>query len=350
MSRVQDARTHESLGTDALFLVWGPPGYGPRSRAFGAALGIEVAFITVTRRRGRLSALVKYPVQAVRTLALLVRRSPRVIFVQSPPGFAVMTVWLYATLGRRRFVVDAHSDAMTSRYWTKPRWVYRGLARAAAATLVTNEHFAASIRADGGTSLVIRDVPQSVDGSRRDAAAPGAFGVMVVCTYAPDEPIEEVFEAAGHLPEVTFSLTGDPARFGRVLPPAPPNVRRTGYLSEEAYRDLMASSGAVMCLTTNDHTMQRGACEALWTGRPIITSDWPLLRDYFDRGTEHVDNGAASIAAAVRKIAADPTAYERAIEDLQALRRREWDEAVAALVTLVGARGAFPPAHEEDHP
>ena len=31
----------------------------------------------------------------------------------------------------------------------------------------------------------------------------------------------------------------------------------------------------ILALTTHDHTMQRGACEAVSLGVPIITSDWP---------------------------------------------------------------------------
>jgi glycosyltransferase involved in cell wall biosynthesis len=92
-----------------------------------------------------------------------------------------------------------------------------------------------------------------------------------------------------------------------------------------------------VCLTTHEDTMQRGACEALWAGRPIVTSDWALLRDYFDAGTEHVDNGADAIGAAIRAIAADPERYEREIADLQVRRRREWDGAMTSLAAAVGA-------------
>jgi glycosyltransferase involved in cell wall biosynthesis len=328
------APTPGALGRDGLFLVWGPSGHGPRSRAFGRALGMDVVFVSASRRRGPLAALYKYPVQGARTLALLFRRRPRVVFVQSPPSFAVLAAWAYALAARRRFVVDAHSCAMRSVFWTRPRWLYRTLTRSAAATIVTNDHYAASLRAEGGTSLVIRDVPQEpVPDRRRDATGP--FTVMVVNTFAPDEPLGEILDAAAALPDVVFSVTGDPARVGRELPPAPPNVRFTGFLPEDGYRELMATSGAVMCLTTHDHTMQRGACEALWAGRPIITSDWALLRDYFDRGTVHVENSASSIRDAVMAIAADGYRYEREIADLQTARLREWEEAVAALAAAL---------------
>ncbi|MGZ4149520.1 MAG: glycosyltransferase family 4 protein [Actinomycetota bacterium] len=331
------------LGGDAVFLVWGPPGRGPRSRAFGQALGMDVVYISASAKRGRLAAFYKYPVQMVQTVRVLRRRRPRVVFVQSPPSLAVMAAWAYAKTSRARYVVDAHSCAMRSFWWTRPRWLYRGLTRSAAATLVTNGHYAASLEADGGRTLVIRDVPlggASASESEPEPAAGGGFDVMVVNTFAPDEPLEEIVRAAEDLPDVTFHVTGDLRRVGGTPPPAPANVRFTGFLSDEDYRSLMASAGAVMCLTTHDHTMQRGACEALWAGRPIVTSDWELLRDYFDDGTEHVDNSVESIGGAVRAIAADPARYERGIAELQVRRRSEWDGAVASLATAIGAAPA----------
>ena len=128
-------------------------------------------------------------------------------------------------------------------------------------------------------------------------------------------------------------------------------MRFTGFLAESDYRALMAGAGAVVCLTTHDHTMQRGACEALWAGRPIVTSDWPLLRDYFARGTEHVAATPAAIAAGIAAIAADPDAYVRAIAELQAERRHEWDDALGALTGLAAPRAVpHPPASKEELP
>jgi glycosyltransferase involved in cell wall biosynthesis len=322
------------LADDAVFLVWGPPGRGPRSRAFGQALGMDVHFISATGRRGRLAALYKYPVQGIRTVALLIRRRPRVVFVQSPPSPAVIAAWAYSKVTGARFVVDAHSCAMRSVYWTRPRWLSRALTRDAAATIVTNTHYADTVRAEGGHGIVIRDVPIAADAAVAATTGEG-FRVLVVNTFAPDEPLEQILRAAESSPEVTFSVTGDLRRIGGTAPAAPGNVRFTGFVSDEEYRRLMSAAGAVMCLTTHDHTMQRGACEALWAGRPIVTSDWELLRDYVDAGTVHVDNSAEDIAAAIRRIAAEPARFEREIGELQRRRRHEWDDAVTSLTSAL---------------
>lgn len=141
-------------GSTALFVVWGPPSHGPRSRVFARELGIEAHFIFSTRRRGRLIAPLKYGYQAFTTLWLLFRRRPRIVFVQSPPSFATIFVALYSAVTGGRFVIDAHSGAFQSPYWTRPAWLYRLVARRAVATIVTNEHFAASVRSSGSNALV----------------------------------------------------------------------------------------------------------------------------------------------------------------------------------------------------
>jgi glycosyltransferase involved in cell wall biosynthesis len=340
----------EGIGTapfkhrEALFLVWGPPSYGPRSEAFARELGIDVAFVFWVRRRGLASAPFKYGYQAVKTLALLARRRPKVVFIQSPPSLAVMFVALYCGLARAIFLVDAHSAAMLSPYWTRPRWLHAYLARRAAATIVTNEHFAEWIRGYGGRALVVPDIPTRfpTGGGFR---VEGRFNVLVVNTFSPDEPLGAVIAAAKDLPDVTFYVSGDLKRSeGRLPEKVPDNVHFTGFLPRESFYGLMASCQAVMCLTTRDHTMQNGACEALSMARPIITSRWPLLQSYFSRGTVHVDNTAEAIAEGVREMTLNHPRYEAEIRQLQAKQQLVWKSATRALTQVVerSLRGTKP--------
>jgi glycosyltransferase involved in cell wall biosynthesis len=326
---------------DALFLVWGPPSHGPRSRAFARELGIDVHFVFSTRRRGLLAAIYKYAHQAVKTLMLLSRRRPNLVFVQSPPSFAAIVVWLYCSLTGARFVVDAHSSAMQSAYWTRPRWLYRLLARSAVTTIVTNEHFAGTLRRWGGHALVVRDIPTSFPANGTYLVEGSSFNLLVVNTFAPDEPLNEVMTAAKGLEDVVLYVTGDTSRAdARLGLDVPANIRFTDYLADDSYYALMAASQAVMCLTTRDHTMQRGACEALSMGKPIITSRWPLLENYFSSGTVHVDNTADGIRDGIREMVQHHSRYRAEIRKLQIEQRHEWDSAVTALESLVdGALG-----------
>jgi glycosyltransferase involved in cell wall biosynthesis len=320
----------------SLFLVWGPPSHGPRSRVFARALGIDdLHFVYSTTRRGWLAAPAKYPYQALQTLRLLFARRPRLVFVQSPPSFAVMFVYLYCLLAGAHYIVDAHSAAFQRRIWTRPRWLHRLLARRAITTIVTNEHFERQLQGWGARAFVLRDIPSVFDTSG-EYPLDGEFNIAVVNTFAKDEPLGAVLEAARALPDVRFYITGKTETApAEIIARAPANVRFTGFLPDAAYYALLGQAHAVMCLTTRDNTMQRGACEALSLGRPIITSDWPLLRAYFHTGTVHVPGSADGIRRGVLELRRHYDAYALAIRELQAAQQQEWHGKIAALMRLI---------------
>lgn len=322
---------------EALFLVWGPPSHGPRSKVFARELGIDVEFIEVTKRRGLWAAPYKYPLQLLKTVRLLKQRRPRLLFVQSPPWFAVATAAVYCALVGGRYLIDAHSAALLSPLWTRPRLVNRLLFRRAVATVVTNEHFAAELEAWGARAVVLRDVPTEFVRSAR-IELPAGFNVMVVNTFSFDEPLEAAMEAARQVPDVTFHVTGRiPGDSRSVTAAAPSNVKFTDYLSDEDYYGLMERVDAVMCLTTRDHTMQRGACEALSMGRPIITSDSELLRAYFKQGTIHVDNSLPAIREAVERMRADHSRFLAEIQELRHSQLEQWSQAQGRLAEALKA-------------
>jgi glycosyltransferase involved in cell wall biosynthesis len=327
------------LSQQSLFLVWGPPSHGPRSQVFAKELGIdELHFVYATTRRGLLSAPFKYAYQAVQTLRLLFRKRPRIVFVQSPPSLAVLFVYLYCARTHSRYVIDAHSAALLLPVWTRPRWLHSVLARKAVTTIVTNRHFQEVIESWGGRAFILRDIPTTFP---RAGTYPlnGDFNVAVVNTFSGDEPLREILEAAAGLDGVHFFVTGKKSSADRqILAGAPSNVHFTDFLPRESYYALMASSQAVMCLTTRDHTMQRGACEALSLGKPIITSRWPILREYFHKGTVHVDNTVTGIRQGVLDMKEHHSLYQVEVGDLQSAQRREWQEKVEALIGLIQER------------
>ncbi len=325
-----------TLADRSLFLVWGPPSHGPRSQVFAKELGIrELHYIHATSRRGVLIAPFKYALQAARTLGLLLQKKPRLVYVQSPPGLAVLFVYIYCALTNGHFVVDAHSAAMQLPVWTRPRWFWGGLARKALTTIVTNKHFEQMLMDWGARALVLPDIPTTFPKSELYPLDDG-FHVTVVNTFSADEPLEEILEAARNLKGVQFHVTGKVSRGDpKLVERAPGNVHFTDFLSAERYYSLLHASHAVMCLTTRDHTMQRGACEALSLGKPIITSHWMLLREYFHSGTVHVDNSRDGIRAGVREMKSNYDGYLSGIRELRASQQAEWEKKIGELAALV---------------
>jgi glycosyltransferase involved in cell wall biosynthesis len=187
----------------------------------------------------------------------------------------------------------------------------------------------------GAHAFVLRDIPTTFD---RNGEYPlnGKFNVVVVNTFSQDEPLDQVLAAAKNLPEVEFHITGKKKMAApETLAQAPANVHFTDFLPDASYYGLLNAAQTVMCLTTRNHTMQRGACEALSLGKPIITSDWPLLQTYFHQGTVHVANTSEAIQQGVRQMQENYPLYQTEIKALQLEQQRECQEKVALLMNLI---------------
>lgn len=327
------------LPRSTTFIVWAPRHRGTRSAWLADELGIDdLHYLAPSAARGLRAAPMKYPAQLLGTTRLLVTKRPRAVFVQSPPSFAGWTAAAYAAATGAAVVVDAHSDAFERAIWTRPAWLNRRMAASVAAVLVTDEHWAEIVRDWGGRPILVPNVPAPlVPGTppALDAARPN---VVVVNTWAPDEPLLEVLAAADAMPDVAFHVTGRSDRVAGLGRPIPDHVRFTGFLDESTYLGLVAAGDAVVCLTSRDHTMQNGAAEALTLGTPVVTSDWAILRSYFSRGTVHTDNTAPSIEAGLRRLLADRAKYRAEILDLRAERRSGWESTKAEVIEAVWRR------------
>ena len=269
--------------------------------------------------------LFKYIGQWIKTARILRRERPDTVFVMTPPVFAALPAFFYAWRHGKRVVLDAHTAAFVLPRWRAFQWLQRILCRTAVTTLVSNEHLAAVVRAAGGHATLVPDVP--VIFPDRESFVPPAVSmtVAVVCSFDQDEPIAAIFEAAAQLPDVRVFVTGDSRRLPReMVERLPPNLSLTGFLSTAAYGGLLRDADVVMALTTFDHTMLRGAYEAIYQGTPVIVSNWELLRQAFPDGAVHVDNTAASIVAAVRTVQRNRAGYRAGAERLRTRKLERW--------------------------
>jgi glycosyltransferase involved in cell wall biosynthesis len=288
-----------------------------------------------------LTVWLKYLGQAIRTFRILSQDRPEVVFVMTPPVFAVATVWLWCALHRVPYVVDAHTAAFAHARWKHLLWLHDALCRRALTTIVTNDHLAERVRAAGAHATIVRDVP--IEYPQDDSFRPaGAFTVAVVCSFNYDEPIEQILGAAAQLPGVQFYMTGRPKGQHKSLA-IPSNVTLTGFLSTEAYGSLLARSDVVLTLTTRDHTMLRGAYEAVYQGTPVIVSDSPLLRRAFDRGAIHVNNTAVAIAEAVGEMRRRHADYKADVLLLRESKYETWEETKSALLSHLSRRATGGP-------
>jgi glycosyltransferase involved in cell wall biosynthesis len=178
--------------------------------------------------------------------------------------------------------------------------------------VVTNDELAAVCRRAGVRTFVLHDLLTAPSGqpagSRRSTLAQAQ--VMVPLSYANDEPVAEILEAAALLPDVSFVLTG--AAPEKLVANAPANVQFTGYLDNPSYDSLFTGSDVILALTTRDLTMQRAGYEGLQAGVPVVTSGFDTLRRYFGRAAVYTQPEARAIADAVRSALGDNEALRAA--------------------------------------
>ena len=149
--------------------------------------------------------------------------------------------------------------------------------------------------------------------------------VLFVGTFAGDEPVEEVVEAARLLDGVEVLITGDLDRRPPSLPAgAPQNVVFTGFLRGEDYRRTIESAHVVVALTTEPTSVMRAAYEAVWAGRPVVLSETRVLRRLFP-GATFALNDRESLRAAITEVLNNYEAACSGLTEARQIQGKRWD-------------------------
>ena len=299
-----------------------------RTRGLCAGLGIELALVD-TRYRG----LRRYLTLGLRTLALLIRRRPRVLLVQNPSLVLSALVLVLRPLLGFRVVIDAHNEAVepyeNPQGWIKSlsRWVIRR----ADLTIVTNRQLALNVTAQGGTPFVLPDLIPQPPAAREPGARNPQFHVALIATFAKDEPIAPIFEAVRELP-LQMSVTGNSSRLkGEVAALAPANVHFTGFLEETDYWALLRAVDAVVDLTLKPDCLVCGAYEALAVGKPMLLSDNAASIELFGDSAVFTDNTKQGIREGLERLMRNVVHLQTAALRKREELRSEWQRSAAAL-------------------
>ena len=319
-------------------IVWAR--YHRRSELLAQHLGANIFYIAYGQKGRKLHTLVKYPVQAFKTWPILRRERPDVILVQNPPIFCALFVYLYSCLYSTQFVIDSHTGAFISPGWRRFLRLHRWLSRRALATIVHNVDQERIVNSWGCRYCVIGFTPGDYS-QYEPFPLDGKFNVAVITDFGIDDPIAEIFSAAALVPEVSFYVTGDYRRVpDSLLIRKPENCRLTGYLSYSQYLGLLRSADVVMDVVNRNHTLLMGGFEAVSLGKPLITTDWPLLRDYFSLGTIYVRNTQDEICEAVRRAKRDQPRLQLEMDVLREHLNYEWEQKSIELQRLINKNDA----------
>lgn len=308
-----------------------------RTNEIARHLGVQLLSLSTDKR-----GLSRYAYLTFRTIRALYSSRPRVVIVQSPSIVLAALALAMRRLLRYAVVIDAHNEAVEP--YLHPSKVVRVITywalRAADLVVVSNQALVRKVEERGGRAIVLPDrVPTPPRLSTKQDAS-SDFRVAVIATFAGDEPIDAVIEAARRIgPSILFSITGNASRLTpEIRASLPSNVTLTGFLPEVEYWELLADSHLVMDLTTMPDCLVCGAYEGLAVGKPLVLSDNEASRELFQDAALFTDNTLESLTETLERgfhqygVLADklPAARERII--------RHWhicaNELVAALERL----------------
>jgi len=266
-------------------------------------------------------------------VAMLLQHRPRRLLVHNSFLLSLVCALFRACRGpwRTRLIVDCHNKSLKRSlggplkgiFWTLKQWTFKRFD----AVLVSNQLVLPIATSLCQRAFVLRDpLPDAASWPDASPDVPRLHQpfVVFICTFEPDEPIEEILTGAQAIVEVLdhdVVITGD----ARHLPvhlrhKAGERVHLSGYLPTAQYRGLLARAAAVIDLTNDSDCLVCGGYEALALCRPLVLSDTPLLRSYFTTAAVYTRHDAPSLVAAVAQAAASRARspeYQAGLEGLE---------------------------------
>lgn len=317
----------------ALHIAW--TSFQRRQVSMADDAGFECVFLPISAK-GRVGKVWAYLKNLIQTVGALRAARPGVVWVQLPQVPVLWAALLYRWLLRRdaKIVADCH-NAMFRPPWSRfPLGL--SLFRYCDCVVVHNEMVEAQALAlgvPGQRILVVEDVPPQIN--REDAVPepkclerfPKPW-VVFPGSFAADEPIGEVLDAARQAPDITFVVTGkthNARKHGHDISAPPPNVVMPGFLALEEFDRLLRHADVVMGLTKIEGIQLSVCNEALGYGRPLVISNTDLLSSLFGESARVVDSQSPTdIVAGVRDVLGDPIRFASRSRRHAAMRREMW--------------------------
>lgn len=280
---------------------------------------------------------------SLKTLGVLLREVPPVVFAQNPSIFLTGLLCVVKPIFRFVLIVDRHSNFKFHK-GDQFKWrVFRALSgftlRRAELTIVTNAVLAEHVESNGGRAFVLQDRLPTFSAPERDRGVPAGRSAVCISGYGEDEPLLELIEASSSLPNNwTLTITGNSTKFRErhfQARSVPSRIHFSGFLSEDDYLRLLANADLVITLTTQEHTLNCGAYEAVALGRPMLLSDTAAIRDYFREGAVYSGPAVDSLRESLREAVDNLDELHRGVRDLRTRLESSWRARFAELVERV---------------
>ena len=282
---------------------------------------------------------VRYPLLTAKTIKLIINKKPEQIYAQNPSLILAFVVSVVGRILKVPIIIDVHNAGlfpMEGRIKILNRIALK-INSLADIVIVTNEELKRYLIDRNVCTVVIPDpIPEFETNDLYDMDD-DKFNVVYVCSWASDEPNENVIEAARILgDDFRIYITGKPKLSGINSNVSElSNIILTGYLSNHEYEALLASADVIMVLTTRDDCLVCGAYEGVSVEKPLVISDTKALKGYFSSGCVYTDNSANDIAKSILTVKEYYFSFKADIIKLKQMKIPELEHSVQALNNLL---------------
>lgn len=249
------------------------------------------------------NVFLRHFLSSIWTLKILFVNRPKIVVIQYSFLLLVLTA-LYKLLrfNRVKLVADCHTKALRR----KARGVFNLLFwpiklisfKAADLTIISNEGLIFDIKKLHHNFIILPDkIP---DYKIVEESAKNEKYCVYVSSFAVDEPVEEIIDAAEILnSEMKLYWTGKCPPHLKEIISNQSNINLTGYLSEKEYINLIKNADCILALTTEEDCLQSAAYEALSVEVPFVISKTKALINFFGDSAIYTLHNPLQIASSV---------------------------------------------------
>ena len=222
-----------------------------------------------------------------------------VIFVQNPSIVLCFFSIFLKRIYKKKLVIDAHNAGV---YPAEGRYrllqsLNKYILRHADITIVTNQHLLDSISKWGIKGIVITDpLPDYAESFFDTQVVPKK--VMVICSWAEDEPIDIYLDTAKKMTSYDFYFTGNNKKY-EFKTSIPKNVKLMGFVDESEYLNCLFSSSVILDLTTRDDCLVCGAYESISAEKPVVLTDNSTNRTVFQDAADYSELSVSELIATI---------------------------------------------------
>ncbi|MFK5951354.1 MAG: hypothetical protein QM500_21575 [Methylococcales bacterium] len=248
----------------------------------------------------------RYPVLIVKTIAVIRKNRPEIIFAQNPSLLLAGLSVLLGKLFSIPVIIDAHNAGLFPLEGKSKglNQLASFINNRAATVIVSNDKLKDYVQNSGGRAFVVPDPVPTITCAEQRTLREDSFNIVFVCSWADDEPYAEVIRMANDLDNsICIYMTGNSkGRASEAGIELPDNVVLTGFLKNSEYEALLCECDAVMVLTKRDDCLVCGAYEGVAVEKPMILSNTCALKTFFYDGCVYAENTQDGLKEAVNSL------------------------------------------------